>query len=191
MPAQYQRASRLRALCVGLADLVWAELCAPVAAYGRWGHVERLSGPALTALGVAVGVERPLVRSTGGKYLGLQGTESAGGKPIGQAPFFTLHSASVNRHALDDAAYRLLIHLRVSAVWGGAVWGAYERGFGRLFGGTVTLSGGTVTFTAPAGLSSAESSAWALIVSSAELAERVLPVPAGMAGVYSVETTDP
>lgn len=117
---QYGDARRLRSLLTEVIGIVQSEIVDPLVLLDRAFNPDAASGVLLDWLGTRIGMPRPYVRSSDARYFGFGGTEPAGGRTFGQAPFFTTRALIEDVEPVNDQVYRPLIRARARRLRGGA-----------------------------------------------------------------------
>ena len=173
---QYDGATVLRALIGGIITIVQEEIADPLFAMNRGLNPDESSGVLLDWIGLRLGLPRPSVASSAATYFGFDGTEAAGGRTFGQAPFFTTARGIEAVEPIGDATYRILLKARARRLRGAADRESIEEVLEILFGAGNGYVDETVT-PVTLRVTSENTVTWRL--ASTTLFELLIPRPAG------------
>ena len=116
--AQYLSATKLNALLDGFVELMQTRIVDPLETLDRIADIRNQSGFLLDWIGFRLGIVRPRVTDPNQTFFGLEGTEDEGGRPLGQAPFWTRDLSATALQPLGDALFRLLLFARARKLRG-------------------------------------------------------------------------
>ena len=116
--SQYVGSTRLNRLQQGFLDLMQDRIVEPLEEFDRLAHIEDRTGFHLDWVGVRLGIVRPRIKDPNLVYFGLRGTNAEGGRPLGQAPFYTSDQSDDAFQPIGDPAYRLVIEARARKLQG-------------------------------------------------------------------------
>lgn len=125
--SQYVGSTKLNALLQGFVDLFQQQIVAHLANIDRALDVDNRSDFYLDWVGFRLGIVRPRIRNQNVVFFGLDGTESEGGRPLSQAPFFTTGLNENLYQNINDPAYRLVLKARARKLHGDLGMQAWEE----------------------------------------------------------------
>ena len=131
---QYAASTRFRQFIEGITNIAQAEVVDVMLEVERGLNPDESEGILLDWLGTRLDFPRPFVTAADAEYFGFDGTETEGGKPWDQAPFWTPQSGIENVEPIGDNTYRLMLKARARRLRGGADRETCEAVLDILFG---------------------------------------------------------